>query len=57
MRGVELKFRRMVAASISGMGCLVAVFWMFQVQDHGSVGNGILVVDPLTQLVKQACSC
>jgi NADH-quinone oxidoreductase subunit N len=54
MRGVELKFRRMVAASISGMGCLVAVFWMFQVPDHGSVGNGILVVDPLTQLVKQA---
>src|SRR6185503_10856717 len=54
MRGVELKFRRMVGASISGMGCLVAVFWMFQVPDHGSVGNGILVVDPLTQLVKQA---
>jgi len=54
MRGVELKFRRMVGASISGMGCLVAVFWMFQVSDHGSVGEGILVVDPLTQLVKQA---
>jgi NADH-quinone oxidoreductase subunit N len=54
MRGVDLKFRRMVGASISGMGCLVAVFWMFQVPDHGNVSDGILVVDPLTQLVKQA---
>lgn len=54
MRGVELKFRRRVAASISGMGCLVAIFWMYQVPAHGQVGDGILVVDPLTQLVKQA---
>jgi NADH-quinone oxidoreductase subunit N len=27
---------------------------MFQVHEHGSVANAVLVVDPLTQLVKQA---
>jgi NADH-quinone oxidoreductase subunit N len=54
MRPVEHKWRRMVAASIAGMGCLGAIFWMFQVHEQGSVPNGILIVDPLTQLVKQA---
>jgi len=54
MRSVEHKWRRMVAASIAGVGCLAAIFWMFQVHEHGSVPNSILVVDPLTQLVKQA---
>src|SRR6266540_2577038 len=54
MHAVEHKFRRMVAASISGMGCLGAMFWMFQVHPHGSVANGMLVVDALTQLVQQA---
>ncbi|HKS37880.1 MAG TPA: NADH-quinone oxidoreductase subunit N [Verrucomicrobiae bacterium] len=54
MRSVEHKWRRKVAASIAGMGCLGAIFWMFQVHERGTLPNGILVVDPLTQLVKQA---
>ena len=56
MRSAAGKFRRMVAAAFGGMGCLVAIFWMCQVhQENGrEVLNGMLVVDPLTQLVKQA---
>jgi NADH-quinone oxidoreductase subunit N len=54
MRGVDPVFRRMVGAAISAAGCLVAIFWMFQIRDHGELAGGVLIVDPLTQLVKQA---
>src|SRR5947207_3874001 len=56
MRSAEGKFRRVVAAAFSGTGCLVAIFWMFQVDQvsRPELLNGMLVVEPLTQLVKQA---
>ena len=56
MRSAEGKFRRVVAAAFSGTGCLVAIFWMFQVDqvNRPELLSGMLVVDPLTQLVKQA---
>ena len=56
MRSAEGKFRRVVAAAFSGTGCLVAIFWMFQVDQvsRPELLSGMLVVDPLTQLVKQA---
>lgn len=56
MRAAEPKFRRVVGAMIAGLGCSVAIFWMYQAPPLGGAGlpGGILVVDPLTQLVKQA---
>jgi len=54
MRPTEGKFRRMIAALVTGTSCLVAIFWMHQVQQETAPGflSGLLVVDPLTQLVK-----
>ncbi len=56
MRSAQGKFRRIVAAAFGGMGCLVAIFWMYQVHQESrpELLSGMLVVDPLTQLVKQA---
>src|SRR6266705_2491550 len=56
MRSAEGKWRRLVAAAITGMGCLLPIFWMVQVQQHTTAGSwhGMLVIDPLTQLIKQA---
>jgi len=56
MRSAEGKWRRLVAAAITGMGCLLPIFWMVQVQQHTTAESwhGMLVIDPLTQLVKQA---
>src|SRR2546429_8842076 len=55
MRPAEGKFRRMIAALVTGTSCLVAIFWMHQVQQETAPGflSGLLLVDPLTQLVKQ----
>src|SRR5438309_8023207 len=55
MRPAEGKFRRMIAALVTGTSCLVAIFWMHQVQQETAPGflSGLLVVDPLTQWVKQ----
>src|SRR5947207_4534678 len=56
MRSAEGKYRRMVAAAFSGTACLVAIFWMYQAPQESPPDflGGMLVVDPLTQLVKQA---
>ena len=56
MRSSEGKWRRLVAAAITGMGCLLPIFWMVQVQQQTTPESwhGMLVIDPLTQLMKQA---
>src|SRR5947207_13290500 len=56
MRSAELKYRRVLAAAFGGTGCLVAIFWMHQVHPEGKPDllAGMLAVDPLTQMVKQA---
>src|ERR1044071_6747191 len=56
MRPAEAKFRRIVGAMVAVLGCLVAIFWMYQVPqgNRPEMLGGVLVVDPLTQLVKQA---
>jgi len=48
MRPAEGKFRRMIAALVTGTSCLVAIFWMHQVQQETAPGflSGLLVVDP-----------
>lgn len=46
--------RMTLAAMFTSFGCVAAFMWMLVVPDKASVLNGMLVVDPLTQLVKQA---
>src|SRR5947208_433003 len=51
MRELELRFRLIIGALISSAGCLAAIAWMFVLPEHANL-HGMLVVDPLTQLVK-----
>ncbi len=46
--------RMTLAAMFTTFGCVVAFAWMLVVPEKASLLNGMLVVDPLTQLVKQA---
>src|SRR5206468_2071337 len=45
-------FRRLIGGMISCVGCLAAIAWMLVLPDHANFMGGMLVVDPLTQLVK-----
>jgi len=46
--------RMTLAAMFTSFGCVVAFMWMLVVPEKASLLNGMLVVDPLTQLVKQS---
>jgi NADH-quinone oxidoreductase subunit N len=46
--------RMTLAAMFTAFGCVVAFMWMLVVPEKSSLLNGMLVVDPLTQLVKQS---
>ena len=46
--------RMTLAAMFTTFGCVVAFAWMLVVPEKATLLNGMLVVDPLTQLVKQA---
>ncbi|MBI4661050.1 MAG: NADH-quinone oxidoreductase subunit N [Verrucomicrobia bacterium] len=54
MREEPVRHRFVVAAAISCVGCCAGLFWMFNIEQHASVLNGMLVVDPLTRLMKAA---
>ncbi|MBI5383669.1 MAG: NADH-quinone oxidoreductase subunit N [Verrucomicrobia bacterium] len=53
MRLKPTSTRRTVAAMLGGLGCAAAFAWLLEVQAAGSFCEGILVVDPLTQMLKQ----
>jgi len=53
-RGLETKLRFGVGALVCGAGCLAAMLWMLVVPMNGDAGDGMMVVQPLTQLVKGA---
>ncbi len=46
--------RMTLAAMFTAFGCVAAFMWMLVVPEKASLLNGMLVVDPLTQLVKQS---
>jgi NADH-quinone oxidoreductase subunit N len=46
--------RMTLAAMFTSFGCVVAFMWMLVMPEKASLLNGMLVVDPLTQLVKQS---
>jgi NADH-quinone oxidoreductase subunit N len=54
LRGLELRVRQIISALIAGAGCLAAIGWMLAMPEQANVMQGMLVVDPLTQLVKIA---
>ena len=53
MRGKPVANRMTVAAMLAGLGCAAAFAWMLEAVPGGTFCEGILVVDPLTQLIKQ----
>jgi len=55
MREQPLRCRFVLGAAISCLGCVAAIFWMANNHAHANFpdGAGFLVVNPLTQLVKQ----
>src|SRR5438094_1291455 len=54
LRGLELRFRLLIGALISCVGCAAAIGWMLVLPEHANFLQGMLVIDPLTQLVKFA---
>src|SRR5207249_904119 len=52
LRELELRFRLIIGALISCVGSAAAVAWMMVLPEHANFLQGMLVVDPLTQLVK-----
>jgi NADH-quinone oxidoreductase subunit N len=54
LRELEPRFRRVIGAMIACVGCVAAMAWMLALPQHANFMQGMLVVDPLTQLVKFA---
>ena len=54
LRKLELRLRRIIGAVIACVGCLAVVIYMLALPQHANFMQGMLVADPLTQLVKVA---
>ncbi len=54
MRELELRFRLIIGAMLSCVGCVVAIGWMLALPQHTNFLEGMLVLDPLRQFVKIA---
>jgi len=52
LRGMETRLRFGMGGMIASFGCLAAIVWMLVLPAHANALAGLLVVDPLTQLVK-----
>src|SRR5262245_28191952 len=48
-----VKTRMSLAAAISSLGCVLAMLTVAAASQHGNFYQGMLVVDPLTQLIQQ----
>src|SRR2546426_127327 len=54
LRAAPLGIRRRTAAAVSGLGCLASILWILAFPQKQNLLNGMLVIDPLTLLLKQA---
>ena len=54
MRDLDFQFRRIIGGMISCVACVAAIAWMIVMPQHANFFDGMLVLDPLTQLVKSA---
>ena len=52
LRDLPLSFRRFIGALIACAGCVGAATWMLALPQQANLFSGMLVVDPLTGLVK-----
>src|SRR5262245_47449422 len=52
LRGIEKRFRFIIAGMIASIGCLAALVWMLIFHANENAFAGMLVVNPLTQVVK-----
>src|SRR5690349_19565004 len=52
LREVEQRFRFIIVGMIASIGCLGAIAWMLISHEQMNPFAGMLVVDPLTQIVK-----
>jgi NADH-quinone oxidoreductase subunit N len=52
MRDLEVRFRLLIAAMISCVGCAVAIGWMMLLPQQATSLQGVFIVNPLTQIVK-----
>ena len=52
MRGLETRMRLIVGGLVAVAGCAAAMVWMLINSQHADALNGMLVVSPLTQIVK-----
>ncbi len=53
MRHKPIRTRMFTAAMITVAGCLISMYWLSQTGQPSKYYDGILVIDPLTQLIKQ----
>lgn len=54
MRGLDARLRFTIGGMLASVGCAAATAWMLVMPAHANALEGMLVVDPLTQLVKIA---
>lgn len=52
MRELELRFRFVIGGILACAGCIAAIAWMVISHEHANAFGGMLVVNPLTQVVK-----
>jgi len=53
MRHKPIRTRMFTAALITAVGCMVSIFWLSQTGVASRYYDGMLVIDPLNQLMKQ----
>src|SRR5437870_1090304 len=54
LRELPVRFRLIIGAMISCVGCVAAIMWMVALPQHANFMAGMLVSDPLTQLIKSS---
>jgi len=54
MRGLEPRFRFLVCALVSSVGCLATIAWMLILPEQQNLLEGTFVIDPTIRLVKVA---
>jgi NADH:ubiquinone oxidoreductase subunit 2 (subunit N) len=53
MRQARPRTRRLVAAALTSFGCLFTIGFLASLNERIALLDGMMVIDPLTQLVKQ----
>lgn len=52
MRGMDTRLRFIIGAMVSCLGCAAAVGWTIVMPVQGEIADGMMVVNPLLQLIK-----